>query len=71
MVELYLAGGLERCSTLPDQIDLAALSELPVPDSSRRSFAISLLNSARASDRPLADRIADALRHALRAGSGS
>jgi hypothetical protein len=71
MVELYLAGGLERCRTLPDQIDLAALSELPVPDSSRRSFAISLLNSARASDRPLADRIADALRHSLRAGSGS
>lgn len=71
MVELYLAGALERCRTLPDRIDIDALSELTSSDPSHRSFTISLLNSARASSRPQASAIADALRHAIRAQCGA
>jgi len=70
MAELYLAGALERCRTLPDRIDIDALSRLPVSDPSRRSFAVSLLNSARASRRPLGGSIAGALRQALRERRG-
>jgi hypothetical protein len=71
MVELYLAGALRRCRTLPGQIDFGALASLPVTDASRRSFAVSLLNAARRSDRPLAGAITAALRHALRAAGES
>ncbi len=65
MAELYLAGALTYCATLPDVIDLKALATLPVQDASRRSFAMSLRRAAQASEQPLARAIQAALGSAL------
>ncbi|MFC4036707.1 hypothetical protein ACFO3J_35510 [Streptomyces polygonati] len=65
MVELYLAGSLERCATLPHTIDTDALAATRTDDPSRRSFTLALLRAAQRSELPLAADIRAALTSAL------
>lgn len=49
MLNLYLAGGLERCATLPHELSPAAIERLHFPPSAR-SFLAENLDDLRASD---------------------
>jgi hypothetical protein len=66
MVDLHLIGALDRCPTLPDQLDLRALARSPTTDVAttarlEEQLAVARLRGDRALQR--------ALRSALRGGT--
>jgi hypothetical protein len=62
MVALRICGALERCATLPDTVDLAAVRRLRAPDPNEQAFVLDNLRAAEETDPELAR----ALRHSLR-----
>jgi hypothetical protein len=65
MISLHVAGALERCGTLPDRLDLAAISRIRIDPGAATVFA---RENLRALDARGDRRLARALRTALRRG---
>lgn len=63
MVNLHIAGALDKCRTLPNFLDLRALRRMPIPTSEQRSYVEELVPRLGSSERDLA--IRSALQEAL------
>lgn len=72
MVSLHVAGALERCQTLPDRLDLAAVRRTPMPENAGRIFARENLRAleARPGDRRLTRAVRTSIRRSERGPRG-
>jgi hypothetical protein len=68
MISLQIVGALERCRTLPDRLDLAAVRRTPLPETAGKIFTRENLRAleARGDDRRLTRAVRTSLRRADR-----